>query len=239
MAASVLPSEGTGRLVHELLWPAGGLQSLESHAEVVMLDFAASLLAELERWMLTANPAMVDLNTFCDTSDKFVAPTSVVEEVQRRLHIDEVCLAHCRPCMLPRPVQQRRGPRPHACAQEAQRKRRYGRLQKAMGDISLLAGSPSDAADHYATALELARTCSDAIWAGAALKGIACAKARSAAASMSLAVAPAFPASAFDAPHSRGMCRALPPFPPSMRHQGDSVQACWRRCWMPASPAAR
>ncbi|KAK9837091.1 hypothetical protein WJX81_002340 [Elliptochloris bilobata] len=126
----------------------GGLQSLESHAEVVMLDFAASLLAELERWMLTASPAMVDLSSFCDTSDKFVAPTSVVEEVQRRLHTDE----------------------------EMQRKRRYGRLQKAMGDISLLAGSPSDAADHYATALELARTSSDAVWAGAALEGIASAK---------------------------------------------------------------
>ena len=47
-----------------------------------------------------------------------------------------------------------------------------------MGDISLLAGSPSDAADHYATALELARTSFDAIWAGAALEGIACAKVR-------------------------------------------------------------
>ena len=55
-----------------------------------MLDFAASLLAELERWMLTASPAMVDLNTFCDTSDKLVGPVSVVEEVQRRLHTDEV-----------------------------------------------------------------------------------------------------------------------------------------------------
>ena len=168
--------------MHYLLCPAGGLQSLESHAEVVMLDFAASLLAELERWMLTANPAMVNLNSFCDTSDKFVAPTSVVEEVQRRLHIDEVGLAHCRPCMLPLPGEEHRGPRPRACAQEGQRKRKYGRLQKAMGDISLLAGSPSDAADHYATALELARTSSDAIWAGAALEGIACAKARAVAA---------------------------------------------------------
>ena len=159
-----------------------------------MLDFAASLLAELERWMLTANPAMVNLNSFCDTSDKFVGPTSVVEEVQRRLHIDEVCLAHCRPCVLPLPVQKHRGPRPRASAQEVQRKRKYGRLQKAMGDISLLAGSPSDAADHYATALELARTSSDAIWAGAALEGIACAKARGVAASLPLMPVLALPA---------------------------------------------
>ena len=60
-----------------------------------MLDFAAALLAELERWMLTASPAMVDLNTFLDTSDKFVGPVSVVEEVQRRLHTDEVLLSSC------------------------------------------------------------------------------------------------------------------------------------------------
>jgi hypothetical protein len=64
---------------------------LASHAEVVMLDFAASMLAELERWMLTAGPAMIDLNTICDTSDKFMSSVSVVEEVQRRLYTDEVC----------------------------------------------------------------------------------------------------------------------------------------------------
>ena len=55
-----------------------------------MLDFAASMLAELERFMLTAGPAMIDLNTFCDTSDKLMSSVSVVEEVQRRLYTDEV-----------------------------------------------------------------------------------------------------------------------------------------------------
>ncbi len=63
---------------------------MASHAEVVMLDFAASMLAELERFMLTAGPAMIDLNTFCDTSDKLMSSVSVVEEVQRRLYTDEV-----------------------------------------------------------------------------------------------------------------------------------------------------
>jgi len=159
-----------------------------------MLDFAASLLAELERWMLTASPAMVDLNTFCDTSDKLVGPVSVVEEVQRRLHTDEVppgpppAAAPC-PARAPEPPargcgactrqhQRAATQRAGASAQEVSRKRRYGRLQKAMGDVSLLAGSPSDAADHYATALELARVSGDAIWAGASLEGVACAKAR-------------------------------------------------------------
>ena len=56
------------------------------------------------------------------------------------------------------------------------RKRRYGRLQKAMGDISLLAGSPGDAAEHFATAVDLARMCSDTVWCGAALSGLASAK---------------------------------------------------------------
>ena len=57
--------------------------------------------------------------------------------------------------------------------QELLKKRRYGRQQKAMGDYSLLAGSPGDARDHYHTALELARNSSDFIWAGAALEGLA------------------------------------------------------------------
>lgn len=49
-----------------------------------MLDFAAFLLGELERWMLTASPAMVDLNTFADTSDKFLGPSSLLTDMQKR-----------------------------------------------------------------------------------------------------------------------------------------------------------
>lgn len=45
--------------------PAGDHEQLDNHAEVVMHDFAACLLAELERWMLTASPAMVDLSGGC------------------------------------------------------------------------------------------------------------------------------------------------------------------------------
>lgn len=55
-----------------------------------MCDFAACLLAELERWMLNASPAMIDLNSFADTSDYFTAPTSALEEVSKRLYTDEV-----------------------------------------------------------------------------------------------------------------------------------------------------
>ena len=63
---------------------------LENHAEVVMHDFAASLLVELERWMLTASPAMVDLNTFLDTAPEFNSSSTALEEVSKRLYNDEV-----------------------------------------------------------------------------------------------------------------------------------------------------
>ena len=67
------------------------------HSEVVMCDFAACLLAELERWMLNASPAMIDLNSFADNSDYFSAPTSALEEVSKRLYSDVVCFAGLRP----------------------------------------------------------------------------------------------------------------------------------------------
>ena len=62
--------------------------------------------------------------------------------------------------------------------QELVRKKRYGRLQKALADISLLAGSPADAQDHYTTAAELCRVSNDWVWTAAALQGIAHAKVR-------------------------------------------------------------
>lgn len=60
--------------------------------------------------------------------------------------------------------------------QELVRKKRYGRLQKALADISLLAGSPADAQDHYNTAAELCRVSNDWLWTAAALQGLANAK---------------------------------------------------------------
>lgn len=78
---------------------AGGVEALVGHSEVVMCDFAACLLAELERWMLSATPAMIDLNSFADTSDYFTAPSSALEEVSKRLYTDEVtacCIPQCK-----------------------------------------------------------------------------------------------------------------------------------------------
>ncbi len=71
IAAYVLTHNGHSRLCGASerchfasnLLPAGDWEQLDNHAEVVMHDFAACLLAELERWMLNASPAMVDLAT--------------------------------------------------------------------------------------------------------------------------------------------------------------------------------
>lgn len=60
--------------------------------------------------------------------------------------------------------------------QELKTKKRYGRVQKSMGDHCLLAGSPLDAQEHYSVAADLARTCADWIWLGEALSGFASAK---------------------------------------------------------------
>ena len=45
-----------------------------------------------------------------------------------------------------------------------------------MGDVSLLAGSPADAIEHYSTAIDLSKACADVVWTGAAFGGIASAK---------------------------------------------------------------
>ena len=64
-----------------------------------------------------------------------------------------------------------------ASEDEAQRtKRRYGRVQKIMGDYALLSGSPLDAAEHYSTAADLGRVSQDWIFAAAALEGYLSAK---------------------------------------------------------------
>ena len=52
--------------------------------------FAACLLAELERCMSNASPAMIGLNSFADTWDYFTAPRSALEEVSNCLYTDEL-----------------------------------------------------------------------------------------------------------------------------------------------------
>lgn len=58
---------------------------------------------------------------------------------------------------------------------EVNRKRKLGRVQKAMGDYCLPAGSPSDANSHYFTAIELARLTGYSFWQAGAIEGYVCA----------------------------------------------------------------
>jgi hypothetical protein len=126
-----------------ILFPPGpDGDHLAHHVEVVMHDFAACVLGDLERWMLNASPAGASLSTLVDTAEFTGVP-------------------------LP----------PYAGEDDAARtKRKYARLQKAMGDHSLLAGSPLDALDHYNTAVELGKTSNDWTFAAAAAEGYAAAK---------------------------------------------------------------
>jgi hypothetical protein len=50
-----------------IMFPPGDGEHLAHHAEVVMHDFGACLLAELERWMLTASPGAMELHGFIDS----------------------------------------------------------------------------------------------------------------------------------------------------------------------------
>lgn len=53
-----------------------------------MQDFAASVLVEIERWMLSAGPNMFDMNTFVDSTE--FAGLSTLDEMQKRVYTDEV-----------------------------------------------------------------------------------------------------------------------------------------------------
>ncbi|KAL6781628.1 hypothetical protein ACKKBF_B08795 [Auxenochlorella protothecoides x Auxenochlorella symbiontica] len=131
--------------------PGATPEHLQHHAEVVMHDYAACMLGELERWMLSASPAMLDLGSLVDAPE--FTGAGPLEAVQTRLYSDE----------------------------EVKTKKRYGRLQKAMGDHCLLAGSPRDALDHFNVAADLCRVVGDWVFQAGALEGQASAKALEAA----------------------------------------------------------
>lgn len=127
-----------------LLPPGLDTAHLSNQLEIVMYDFAASMLNVLEQKILTVSPSTVSLDSYVDSPAFLGSGLSAVI---------------------------------FSTEDEASRtKRKYGRVQKAMGDYALLAGSPMDAIDHYNTALELARGASDWIYVAAALEGIVSSK---------------------------------------------------------------
>lgn len=157
-----------------VLFPPGQGDHLLSHMEIVMHDFAASMLDCLEQKILTVSPQSVSLNSYVDSADFLGSALSSVA---------------------------------FATEDEAQRtKRKYGRVQKAMGDYALLSGSPLDATEHYNTAVELSRASQDWVYVSAALEGIITAKLIHEATSRD-----AFPPSQYSVFHNEGQWRAPVP----------------------------
>ncbi|GLI65614.1 hypothetical protein VaNZ11_009180 [Volvox africanus] len=131
-----------------VMFPPGGPSHLEQHLEVWMHDLAAALLSGFEKWMITATPSLMKLNGYSDSAE-FTGASAVLDEMQKRLA---------------------------AVDGEMRERQRRGRLLKAKGDTCLLSGSPRDAAENYRAAQELAKVCSDWVWYGVALEGIAAAR---------------------------------------------------------------
>ena len=127
-----------------VLPPGLDASHLAGQLEIVMHDFAASMLNVLEQKILTVSPATISLESYVDSAAFLGSGLSAVV---------------------------------FSTEDDASRtKRKYGRVQKAMGDYALLAGSPIDALDHYNTAVELARVASDWVYVAAALEGIVTSK---------------------------------------------------------------
>ncbi|EFJ18496.1 hypothetical protein SELMODRAFT_419889 [Selaginella moellendorffii] len=63
----------------------------------------------------------------------------------------------------------------HTSRSSKAKRRRLERVQKTMGDYSLLAGSPADAISHYNTAMELSRHTGDSLWNAGEIEGSICA----------------------------------------------------------------
>lgn len=68
--------------------PPGSLEHLGYHTEVMLHDFTACLLAELERWLLAASVNLFGLQTFADSAE-FTGATAF-EDFSNKLRQDDV-----------------------------------------------------------------------------------------------------------------------------------------------------
>jgi len=141
----------------------GDRDQLKHTLEVMMHDFAACLLMELQQGMLNLSVTMMTLNSVLDSPDIF-GYSGTTDEITKRMGTEEVSRGY------PLSVGD------ISDVQEVRMRRRHTRMQKLFGDWSMLAGSPRDAYDHYSTCVELSRYCGDAVWGAAAVEGMAEAK---------------------------------------------------------------
>ena len=139
---------------HLITFPRKSWKDLEYHVENIMLDFAASVLMDLEQRVLNANlSSIIAVPEFDDAAgaqglQRSGSGGAGADEAEKHREVSEVQLA---------------------------KKRQLGRLQKSIGDLCLLAASPKDAVNHFNTAVELSRLARDPVWLGSALEGSACA----------------------------------------------------------------
>ena len=158
---------------------AGGSENdranlLAGHAAVLAAELGAELLRGAERGMLSASAAGVSLATDADLCPDAAGAVAAAAAAQAAA----AALASASST----PVSPTSSAAASAAAEDdATRRRRHCRLTKSLGDAALLAGSPDDAATHYAAAADLARSAGDAAWQSASLEGLAAAKVVSAA----------------------------------------------------------
>ena len=139
---------------HLITFPRKSWKELEYHVDNIMLDFAASILMDLEQRVLNANlSSIIAVPEFDDVAgtaglQRSSSGGAGADEAGKHREVSEVQLA---------------------------KKRQLGRLQKSIGDLCLLATSPKDAINHFNTAQELSRLARDPVWLGSALEGSACA----------------------------------------------------------------
>ncbi|GMH32365.1 hypothetical protein BSKO_00199 [Bryopsis sp. KO-2023] len=132
---------------HLIMFPPGDRNHIEQHVEVLMHDFAACVLMELQQKMLNAGISSMSLSTPIDEKS-FSGILGITDDVSKKLGSEE----------------------------EVKQRRKHTRLEKLLGDWCLLGGSPQDALEHFTQCMELAKLSGDVVWSAAALEGIAEAK---------------------------------------------------------------
>eukprot|EP01025_Chloroclados_australasicus_P033741 TRINITY_DN3449_c1_g1_i6.p1 TRINITY_DN3449_c1_g1~~TRINITY_DN3449_c1_g1_i6.p1 ORF type:complete len:1325 (-),score=173.53 TRINITY_DN3449_c1_g1_i6:756-4730(-) len=138
---------------HLIMFPPGSEEIMEQHMEVVLNDFAACVMMDLEKQCSEAKPPIIKQpQSYMDTPH-FALHQSTLEDVQKRIQ-SATSLSE----------------------DDIKKKKQYGRLRKFMGDCCMLAGTPRDAIEHYITGIEMAKQSGDAVWHGALLQSLSSAK---------------------------------------------------------------
>lgn len=131
---------------------------MRQQIEVLMHDFAACILIELQQRMSKLSIVMMNLTTSIDKTEFFGYDVNF--DNSKKYSNDEVEYFDLMNSI-------------NLNTKEFKYKRKYVRLQKLLGDLCMLSGTPRDATEHYNTCIEISRQCSENIWCAAAYEGLA------------------------------------------------------------------